>query len=143
MPALLAVSGHLEEAEELQLTWDWLWNRNGLEPMIYNYAKDTIINPEYDLNPEIIESAWYLWELTGDQQYMDLVKGYFSDLLEYCATDVAFTASKNVITKEKSDHMATFFLAETLKYFYLAFSKINQSHFANFVWISNSTSRCC
>ena len=122
MPALLAVSGHLEEAEELQLTWDWLWNRNGLEPMIYNYAKDTIINPEYDLNPEIIESAWYLWELTGDQQYMDLVKGYFSDLLEYCATDVAFTASKNVITKEKSDHMATFFLAETLKYFYLAFA---------------------
>ncbi len=122
MPALLAVSGHLEEAADLQQTWDWLWNRNGLEPMIYDYATDSILNPEYSLNPEIIESAWYLWELTGEQQYMEMLRGYFNDLLEYCSTDIAFTASKHVVTKEKRDYMATYFLAETLKYFYLAFA---------------------
>jgi len=123
MPALLAVSGHLEEAASLQQTWDWLWRQNGLEPMIYDYAKDSILNPGYDLNPEIIESAWYLWELTGEQQYMEMIKGYFADLLEHCATEVAFTASKNVVTGEKRDYMTTYFLAETLKYLYLAFAE--------------------
>ncbi|MCK4746158.1 MAG: glycoside hydrolase family 47 protein, partial [Bacteroidales bacterium] len=54
--------------------------------------------------------------------YMDMIRGYFADLSEHCATDVAFTASKNVVTKEKRDYMATFFLAETLKYLYLAFA---------------------
>jgi len=123
MPALLAVSGHREEAASLQQTWDWLWRQNGLEPMIYDYAKDSILNPGYDLNPEIIESAWYLWELTGEQQYMEMIKGYFADLLEHCATEVAFTASKNVVTGEKRDYMTTYFLAETLKYLYLAFAE--------------------
>ncbi len=122
MPALLAVSGHLEEAGELQKTWDWLWNKNGLEPMIYDYVSDSIQNPQYDLNPEIIESAWYLWELTGKSEFMEMLKGYYRDLLEYCSTEEAFTASANVVTKEKRDYMATYFLAETLKYFYLAFA---------------------
>jgi hypothetical protein len=122
MPGLLAVSGHLENAGKLQHTWDWLWHRNGIEPMVYDYKKDSILNPKYDLNPEIIESAWYLWELTGEKKYMEMLKGYFMDVLEYCATDVSFTALKNVVTKEKEDRMATFFLAETMKYFYLAFA---------------------
>jgi hypothetical protein len=122
MPALLAVSGHMDEAASLQRSWDWLWNRHGIEPMVYDYAADSILNPAYDLNPEIIESAWYLWELTGEQQYMDMLKGYFSDLLAHCSTETAFTALRNVVTKEKGDYMATYFLAETLKYLYLAFA---------------------
>jgi hypothetical protein len=122
MPALLAVSGHLEEAAELQRSWDWLWNRYGLEPMVYDYRADSILNPGYDLNPEIIESAWYLWELTGEERYRDMAKNYFEDLLRYCATDVAFTAIEDVVTKKKRDYMATYFLAETLKYCYLAFA---------------------
>jgi hypothetical protein len=122
MPVLLAVSGHLSEAADLQGSWDWLWRKNRIEPMIYDYRSDSILNPEYDLNPEIIESAWYLWELTKDERYREMIKGYYADLMEYCSTDVAFTALKNVQSKEQRDYMATYFLAETLKYFYLAFS---------------------
>lgn len=122
MPALLAVSGHIEEAAELQETWDWLWNKNGLEPMIYDYAKDSILNPGYDLNPEIIESAWYLWELTGEKRYREMIKAYYSDLMEYCSSDLAFTGITDVVSKTQSDYMATYFLAETLKYLYLAFA---------------------
>jgi hypothetical protein len=122
MPALLAVSGHMEEAASLQQTWDWLWKRNGLEPMIYDYAADSILNPGYDLNPEIIESAWYLWELSGEEQYLEMIKGYYNDLLAHCSTEVAFTGIQNVVTKEQRDDMATYFLAETLKYLYLAFA---------------------
>jgi hypothetical protein len=122
MPALLAVSGHMDEAASLQRSWDWLWNRHGIEPMVYDYAADSILNPAYDLNPEIIESAWYLWELTGEQAYLHMLKGYFKDLLASCSTDVAFTELRNVLTGEKGDYMATYFLAETLKYLYLAFA---------------------
>lgn len=122
MPALLAISGHLTEAADLQETWDWLWNKNGLEPMIYDYRADSILNPAYDLNPEIIESAWYLWELTGEERYLEMIRGYYADLMEYCSTDLAFTAIQDVQTKEQRDYMTTYFLAETLKYLYLAFA---------------------
>jgi hypothetical protein len=122
MPALLAVSGHITEAAAIQESWDWLWRKNGLEPMIYDYKSDSILNPEYDLNPEIIESAWYLWELTGEQRYMEMIKGYYAGLIEFCSTDVAFTAIQDVVTGEQRDYMATYFLAETLKYLYLAFA---------------------
>ncbi len=122
MPALLAVSGHLEEAEDLQKTWNWLWNRNGLVPMEYDYGLDLIIDPEYSLNPEIMESAWYLWELTGNRKYRDMLSGYFWDLVDHCRTGEAFAAIKNVVTSEQSDYMNSSFLAETLKYLYLAFA---------------------
>jgi hypothetical protein len=111
MPALLAVSGHMEEASDLQDTWDW-----------HYYSSDSILNPKYILNPEIIESAWYLWELTGDQKYMEMIRKYYEDLLKHYSTEVAFTSLDNVVTKEKGDNMTSYFLAETLKYLYLAFA---------------------
>ena len=46
---------------------------------------------------------------------------YWDDIKTHCRTDVAFTAIENVETKEKRDYMATYFLAETLKYLYLSF----------------------
>jgi len=44
------------------------------------------------------------------------------DVKNYCRTDIAFTHIEDVVTKEQSDQMSTFLFAETLKYFYLAFS---------------------
>ena len=43
--------------------------------------------------------------------------------MKYCRTDVAFSSVENVETMEKRNYMPTFFFAETLKYFYLAFSE--------------------
>ena len=122
MPSLLALSGNLEEAEKLQDTWDWLWNKYGLAPMSYDYELDSILDAGYELNPEIIESAWYLMELSGEDRYQKKIMGYYADLLEYCSTDRAFTAIENVESKEKSDQQPVFFPAETLKYLYLSFS---------------------
>jgi hypothetical protein len=127
-PAILALSGHLEEAVQLQETWDWLWHRNGIEPMVYDFGKDSVLNPQYALNPEIIESAWYLWELTGQERYREMSRGYYKDLREFCSTDMAFTSLESVITKKKRDYMPTFFLAETLKYLYLTFSDQRMYH---------------
>ena len=121
-PAVLALSGDVERAEKLQETWDWLWDQNGLEPGSYDYKKGTYNYPAYDLNPEIIESAYYLFHITGDSTYFEMNRKYWNNIKEYCRTDIAFTSIENVITKEQRDYMPTFFFAETLKYLYLTFS---------------------
>lgn len=120
-PAVLSLSGDLERAESFQHTWDWLWNKYGLEPMAYDYSSGEITYPVYDLNPEIIESAFYLYHFTGKEVYRNMAAKYWDDIKTHCRTDVAFTAIENVETKEKRDYMATYFLAETLKYLFLAF----------------------
>ncbi len=133
-PALLALSGDLPRAEKLQASWDWLWSRNSLEPMVYDYGKHEILNASYDLNPEIMESAYYLYHFTKNEKYRDMAERYYSDLLAYCRNDVAFTSIKDVVTKEKKDYMPTFFLAETLKYLYLTFSPEDTFKFDDYVF---------
>ncbi len=121
-PAILAISGDIDRAKEFQKTWDWLWNKYNLEPMIYDYKNETPNWPVYDLNPEIIESAYYLSKITGEDTYHKMNEQYWSDIKEFCRTDVAFTSIEDVQTMEKKDYMPTFFFAETLKYLYLTFS---------------------
>ena len=121
-PAVLALSGDIESAEKSQATWDWLWNQYGLEPMIYDYDAAVPTYPVYDLNPEIIESAYYLLHFTGKKVYQDMIEQYWADIMKYCRTDVAFSSIADVQTMEKKDYMPTFFFAETMKYFYLAFT---------------------
>ncbi len=121
-PALLALSGDLERAKKADDAWDFLWNKQGLIPMVYDYDKDSIVNPFYQLNPEVIESAYYLWHYTGDSLYYNRVKKYYEDVKKYCRTDLAYCHVENVITKKKKDDMETFFIAETMKYFFLTFS---------------------
>ncbi|NTV83249.1 MAG: glycoside hydrolase family 47 protein [Bacteroidales bacterium] len=121
-PAVLALSGDLEYAARYQDSWNKLWQINGLEPMVYDYGNKEILHPAYNLNPEIIESAFYLYYFTGDKKYKEMAAQYFEDIMAYCRTDVAFTNIKDVRTKEQSDHMETFFLAETMKYLYLVFA---------------------
>jgi len=121
-PAVLALSGDIERAEKNQATWDWLWNRYGLEPTIYDYDADVATYPVYDLNPEIIESAYYLYHYTDDKKYLQMVEQYWADIKEHCRTDVAFCSIKDVHTMEKKDYMPTFFFAETIKYLYLTFT---------------------
>jgi len=124
-PAVLALDGDMERARKNQDTWDWLWNRYGLEPMIYDFDQAVPTYPVYDLNPEIIESAYYLYHYTGEDKYLNMVKQYWADIKQYCKHDVAFSSIEDVRTMEKKDYMPTFFFAETMKYFYLTFTKEN------------------
>ena len=134
-PAILTLSGDTIRAIKLQETWNWLWNQYGLEPMVYDYKKDTPNYPAYDLNPEIIESAYYLYQITGDSTYYNMNLNFWNDIKQYCRTDVAFTSVANVETMEQKDYMPTFFFAETLKYLYLTFSHDqNQFNFDEYVF---------
>lgn len=132
-PALLALSGDLNHAKPAQNAWDFLWNKKGLIPMVYNYDKDSIVNPFFQLNPEAIESAYYLWHYTGDSLYFRMVQKYYADIKKYCRTEVAYSHVENVNTMKQKDEMETFFIAETLKYCYLTFNSKTQVNLDDYV----------
>lgn len=133
-PAILALSGDVERAKRFQDTWSWLWNYYGLEPMVYDYKKATPNYPVYDLNPEIMESAYYLFKITNDSTYHEMNRGFWNNIKEYCKTDIAFTSVEDVQTMEKKDYMPTFFFAETLKYLYLTFSNQEDYPFEEYMF---------
>lgn len=133
-PAILALSGDTARAEKLQESWFWLWNKYGLEPMVYDYKSGEPNYPAYDLNPEIIESAFYLYKITGDAKYIDMSNVFWTNIKKHCKTDVAFTSINDVQTMEQKNYMPTFFFAETLKYFYLTFSDQTTYNFNDIIF---------
>lgn len=133
-PAVLALSGDVEDAARLQASSYAMWNFAGVEPDTFDYAKHKITDPAYPLRPEIIESTYYLYHYTGDAKYLAMGQTYFNALMKYCRTDVGFAALANVQTKQKDDHMESFFFAETLKYMYLLFAPPSTLDFNSIVF---------
>ncbi|HMT06773.1 MAG TPA: glycoside hydrolase family 47 protein [Pyrinomonadaceae bacterium] len=121
-PALLVLDGDKNRAAMLQESMFKMWQANGIEPEVYNYKSGMVEHGGYPLRPEIVESAYYLYQATKDAKYLATGKQMFEDLVKNCRTDVAYAGLKNVETKEKADYMHSFWLAETLKYFYLLFA---------------------
>ena len=121
-PAVLCLSGDLARARELQESGFRMWNLYGIEPEELDYGTMEPASKEYYLRPEIIESAYYLLQFTGDERYREMGNTFFRNLVKYCRTDAGYAALKDVTTKEKADAMESFFFAETLKYLYLIFA---------------------
>lgn len=133
-PALLALSGDLERAKQSEAAWDFLWDQHGLIPMGYDYDKKIILNPYFQLNPEVIESAYYLWHYTGDQRYFNDVAKYYRNIKEHCRTEVAYCHIEDVRSMKQANEMETFFIAETLKYCFLTFDQGNPVSPQDFVF---------
>ncbi|KAK3305835.1 glycoside hydrolase family 47 protein [Chaetomium strumarium] len=78
----------------------------------------------YILRPEAIESVWYMYRITGDPAWQDKGWRMFEAVIAATRTEVAHSAIRDVaatITDPFQDSMESFWLAETLKYFYLLF----------------------
>ncbi len=121
-PAVLALSGDLTRAEQLQQSSYKMWTTWGIEPEEFDYSTMKITYPGYELRPEIIESAYYLHFFTGKPLYLDMGKTFADSLDKYCRTETGFAALVSVESKQQRDDMESFFLAETLKYLYLLYA---------------------
>ena len=119
---ILALSGDLQTAQNIQKGNYYMWTTFNIEPEEFNFRTDSVLYPEYPLRPENIESCFYLYRKTHDQQYLLMGQHMIKDILTKCKTEAGYAEMKNVITLEKSDAMESFFLAETLKYAYLLFA---------------------
>ena len=121
-PAVLALGGDLERAKRLQDSSAKMWNKHGIEPEEFDYQKMEVVSAGYPLRPEIVESTYYLYQLTGDEKYLKMGAGFFEDFVKYCKSEVGYASLKSVVTKRKSDTMQSFLFAETFKYYYLLFA---------------------
>jgi mannosidase alpha-like ER degradation enhancer 2 len=121
-PAVLALSGDVPTAARLEESCFTMWNKYGLECERFDYVKMDTVDPRYQLNPEIVESAYYLYHYTNDPRYVEMGKTFFGSLKQYCRMDEGYSGIRNVATKERSDLMESYFLAETWKYMYLLFA---------------------
>jgi mannosyl-oligosaccharide alpha-1,2-mannosidase len=79
---------------------------------------------KYILRPEAIESVFIMYRITGDESWRDKGWKMFLAIEEHTRTVLANSAIKDVTSEipSFSDEMESFWLAETLKYFYLLFS---------------------
>jgi mannosyl-oligosaccharide alpha-1,2-mannosidase len=81
----------------------------------------------YILRPEAIESIFILYRVTGDRKLQDIAWEIFISIEKFTHTDIANAGLSDVTVKDgkppKIDRMESFWLSETLKYFYLIFSE--------------------
>lgn len=77
------------------------------------------------LRPEFVESLYYFYALTGNVTYQQMGWNVFQSFEKYTKVKHGYTSIgnvKNVLNTRPRDMMESFFLGETLKYFYLLFS---------------------
>lgn len=77
------------------------------------------------LRPEFVESLYYYWVLTGNATYQDMGWTVFQAFERYSRVRAGYTSIgnvKNALNTRPRDMMESFFVGETLKYFYLLFS---------------------
>ncbi|KAJ9659432.1 hypothetical protein H2198_003161 [Neophaeococcomyces mojaviensis] len=88
-----------------------------------SYTK--IVDPHYGLRPEAIESVFHMYRITGDERWRKKGWQMFEAVQAATQTEIANAVVKDVtsVLGELGDTMESFWLAETLKYFYLLFSE--------------------
>jgi Glycosyl hydrolase family 47 len=125
-PAVLALSGDLTRATQLQESSYKMWMKHSIEPEEIDYLTMDVKSPGYPLRPEIVESTYYLHRYAGSRDsrahYQEKAAMMWKDFVQHCRTEAGYAALKSVVTKEKSDSMQSFLFAETFKYFYLLFA---------------------
>ncbi|KAH7394092.1 glycosyl hydrolase family 47-domain-containing protein [Phaeosphaeria sp. MPI-PUGE-AT-0046c] len=77
----------------------------------------------YILRPEAIESVWYMYRITGDDHWREAGWRMFLAVDQHTTTVYGNSAIDDVTKSNPTlkDEMESFWLAETLKYFYLLF----------------------
>lgn len=81
---------------------------------------------EYILRPEAIESVFIMYRITGDPKWRDKGWDMFVAIRNATRAEFGHSAILDVMKKtsetSQSDKMESFWLSETLKYFYLLFA---------------------
>jgi mannosyl-oligosaccharide alpha-1,2-mannosidase len=89
------------------------------DQMAFNTAHGFYITAsEYNLRPEVLESNFYAWRVTGEAKYLDRAAKAVKNFNEYLSANGAVAGISDVNSKNsaKIDNMESFWLAEVLKY---------------------------
>lgn len=127
---------HLTLARDLLETCyqTYMKQPTGLAPEITYFSTSEDDEPEIQvrsndahnlLRPEFIESLYYFYAITGNRTYQDMGWNIFQSFEKYTKVANGYTSIgnvKSVFNPRLRDLMESFWLSETLKYFYLLFS---------------------
>ena len=100
-----------------------------------------ITDPRYDLRPEAIESVFVMWRLTGDEYWRERAWDMWQAIDGLTSTALANSAVPDVRVErgqesEKNDQMESFWMGETIKYFYLIYTDPNFMNLDD--WVFNT-----
>ena len=76
---------------------------------------------DYILRPEVLESNFYAWRVTGNTMYLDRAVSAVKSFNQYLSTNGAFAGLDDVNSKNSTriNTMESFWFAEVLKYLYV------------------------
>ncbi|KAJ7652125.1 glycoside hydrolase family 47 protein [Mycena polygramma] len=82
-----------------------------------------ITGSDYIQRPEVLESNFYAWRVTGDTKYLDRAASAIASFNKFLPATVAFAGLNDVnnVNGGLIDDMESFWFAEVLKYLYLTF----------------------
>ncbi|KMP01760.1 class I alpha-mannosidase 1A [Coccidioides immitis RMSCC 2394] len=88
------------------------------------YGMTDILSRKYILRPEAIESVFYMYRITGDESWREKGWEMFKAVEASTRTELGSSAIKDVTSQVPIplNEMESFWLGETLKYFFLLFS---------------------
>ncbi|KAG2490849.1 hypothetical protein HYH03_010767 [Edaphochlamys debaryana] len=100
------------------------WARGGRAAGLTRYAMQPRSNENF-LRPEVAEALFYLWRATGDPIYREWGWNMFRAYERFCRVDSGgyqVLSNVNSVPPGPGNKMESFWMAETMKYFYLLFS---------------------
>ncbi|CAL5361029.1 hypothetical protein CsSME_00051857 [Camellia sinensis var. sinensis] len=93
------------------------------ENYFFTSGQDMSVGTSWNiLRPETVESLFYLWRLTGNKTYQEWGWNIFEAFEKNSRIESGYVGLKDVNSGVKDNMMQSFFLSETLKYFYLLYS---------------------
>jgi len=97
-----------------------------------------ITSSVYILRPEVLESNFYAYRITGDRKYFDRAASAVDSFNKFLSVKNGFAGLNDVnsATSSKIDDTESFWFAEVLKYLYLTFDDPN--HISLDDWVFNT-----
>ncbi|KXJ91552.1 glycoside hydrolase [Microdochium bolleyi] len=98
------------------------WFEEGNATLPYGFK--SVQDPRYLLRPEAIESVFFMYRITGDESYQEMAWEMYEAIVKVAEAEFGFSTIDDVTVQSVTlaDAQESFWLSETLKYFYLIFA---------------------
>jgi Glycosyl hydrolase family 47/Ricin-type beta-trefoil lectin domain-like len=130
---LLAQGGNLAEGERYHTSWTAVLDRYRLPPDAIDYPTLGALSNEYQLRPEYVDSALFLWLATGREVYRDRARVLWNRQKAHCkvANGYAILTDMTTTPTTKGDLTPGYWFAENMKYYYLLWSGARRFDYSN------------
>jgi mannosyl-oligosaccharide alpha-1,2-mannosidase len=118
---LLAQGGDLPQGESYHSSWAAVLAQHRLPPESVNPANLAALSTQYQLRPEYVDSALFLWLLTGNELYRTRAQEMWTRQKTHCkvANGYAVVTNMTATPTTKGDLTPGYWYAENMKYYYL------------------------